>query len=108
MIMSIRTYLNFVAIEDAIRLVELRTDKTQEEIDYVHKFLLPYLSSEYSEYFLSHENNVLFRWERIIRFETLSQRKEIDQSTGVIPKETYMSAKDSWRRFWLERIQKVR
>ncbi|NOZ43650.1 MAG: hypothetical protein GXP45_00475 [bacterium] len=61
MIMSIRTYLNFVAIEDAIRLVELRTDKTQEEIDYVHKFLLPYLSSEYSEYFLSHENNVLFR-----------------------------------------------
>lgn len=108
MIMSIRTYLNFVAIEDAIKNVQFETTKTQEEIDYAKSFLIPYLSSEYAEYFLSHENSVLFPGEVIIRFEELSKKAEVKEDVEIATRDDYLDdAKDSWDHFWSERIRKV-
>ncbi len=114
MIMSIRTYLNFVAIEDAIQNVQLKTIQTQNEILYVKNFLIPYLSSEYAEYFLSHENSVLFPHEAIVWFESQSEQdiikeKSLNQDTGLQIKDNYIyTAKDSWEHFWNERLKKIK
>lgn len=107
--MSIRTYLNFVSIEDAIVRVETDSDKTQEEIFYVERFLIPYLSSSYAEYFNSHENNALLRGELIVRFEEMAEEKVVVEMTGSnFDDHVELDAKESWQLFWEEKMQKFR
>jgi hypothetical protein len=109
MIMSIRTYLNFVAIEDAITDVEKQSAHIQEDIYFVEKFQIPYLSSAYADYFLAHENNLLFPGEAIIRFEEIKPQSvaEIVDPTLVTDIPT-MTAQESWISFWSERILRVK
>ncbi len=69
MIVSIRTYMNYLAIEVSIENVNQETQQITQRKLYEENFLIPYEMSEYAEYFLRHENNILFPWEFIIRFE---------------------------------------
>jgi hypothetical protein len=69
MIVSIRTYMNYLAIELSIQNVNQETVHITQRKLYEENFLIPYEQSEYSEYFLRHENNILFPGEFIVRFE---------------------------------------
>jgi len=109
MIMSIRTYLNFVAIEDAIIWVEQDSYDLQDEIFFVKKFQMSYLSSYYADYFLAHENNVLFPWEVIIKFEDMkSEIIEKEDTLNNLSDQNVMSEKEAWEHFWWERIYEVK
>jgi hypothetical protein len=36
-------------------------ENANKEIDYTNKFLKEYLDSDFADYFLAHENNILFQ-----------------------------------------------
>jgi len=103
MIISIRTYLNYASINDAIVVVDQHKDLTQDEIYFTEKFLIAYLSSDYADYFLSHENNILKWGEIIIRFEEFENKVEkIDvENLSYQNSDPAMmkSAKDYWKHF---------
>jgi len=106
--MSIRTYLNFVAIEDAIAGVEQNSYDLQDEIFFVKKFQMSYLSSDYADYFLAHENNVLFPWELIIRFEKMKPEVVEEDNLLDVLDQNGISATEAWQKFWWERIDDLK
>ncbi len=86
MIVSIRTYLNYLAIEVSIESVRQETAEITQRKLYEENFLIPYEQSEYNQYFLRHENNMLLPWEYIIRFERPKEEKiakETDWTSSI-------------------------
>jgi len=103
MIISIRTYLNYASINDAIVVVDQHKNLVQDEIYFTEKFLIAYLSSDYADYFLSHENNILKWWELIVRFDDADSRVTswqniVESYTNSITNST-KSAKEYWKDF---------
>jgi len=108
MIISIRTYLNYVAIDDAILEVKNHMSETTDEFLFTEKFLIAYLSSDYADYFFTHENNILHPWEFIIKFEEESVKTlKVQSNSGFMEKSKNIDLpKNSWNYFlrekWLE------
>ena len=69
MIISIKTYLNYLTIETSIEDVNKETLEITQKKKYEENFLIPFEKSKYATYFLRHENNILLPGEFIIRFE---------------------------------------
>ncbi len=67
MIIAIRAVVNRQLIIDSIEQVTYDTQHTKDYTDYINNFLSPYLKSEFAPYFLAHENNQIFPWEKIIK-----------------------------------------
>ena len=80
MIVSIRTYLNYLAIEVSIENVREETAQITQRKLYEENFLIPYEQSAYNQYFLRHENNMLLPGEYIIRFEKPKEEKTTNQT----------------------------
>lgn len=70
MLIAVKTYVNYSAIIDEIENVNNNINSVEQEIAYAENFYSKYLDSEYSMYFLSHKNNILFDWEYIIKIST--------------------------------------
>jgi ASC-1-like (ASCH) protein len=60
MLIAVKTYVNYSAIIDEIENVNNNINSVEQEIAYAENFYSKYLDSEYSMYFLSHKNNILF------------------------------------------------
>jgi hypothetical protein len=69
MIFAIRSYLNNIAILDAIDWVEKEKKAKIDEINFTQNFLTKYLWSDYADYFLAHENSILYKNEFILRLD---------------------------------------
>lgn len=76
MLIAVKTYVNYSAIIDEIENVNNNINAVEQEIAYAEKFYSKYLDSDYSMYFLSHKNNVLFDWEYIIKISTIPKETE--------------------------------
>ena len=76
MLVAVKTYVNYSAIIDEIENVNSNINAVEQEIAYAEKFYSKYLDSEYSMYFLSHKNNILFDWEYIIKISTTPKEDE--------------------------------
>lgn len=100
MIVSIRTYLNYLAIEVSIENVRQESAQITQRKLYEENFLIPYEKSEYNQYFLRHENNMLLPGEYIIRFE---RPKEKEITTPADPTDAIKEPKDS-RQYFIKKI----
>ena len=76
MLLAIKTYVNYSTITDEIGKVNNDINATKQEIAFAEKFYSKYLDSEYSMYFLSHKNNILFDGEYIIKISTTPKEDE--------------------------------
>lgn len=76
MLIAVKTYVNYSAIVDEIENVNNNINAVEQEIAYAENFYSKYLDSEYSMYFLSHKNNILFDWEYIIKLSTTPKEDE--------------------------------
>lgn len=76
MIITIKTYVNYVSIETAIEDATIQQETKTDELSFTQNFLVNYEKSEYAKYFLEHENNMLLRDEYIIKFEEMYQKQE--------------------------------
>jgi len=110
MIFAIRTYINYIAIEEAIEHAIIQKQIKTDELYFTKYFLISYEESDYASYFLQHENNMLLRNEFIIKFEELSQKQETQ--TGTIPSytdfeiTTSISNQEWWKKFILEKFKR--
>lgn len=76
MLVAVKTYVNYSEIVNEIDNVNKNINAVEQEIAYAEKFYSKYLDSDYSMYFLSHKNNVLFDGEYIIKISTTPKESE--------------------------------
>lgn len=100
MIVSIKTYLNYLTIELSIESVRQETAQITQKKLYEENFLIPYEKSEYNQYFLRHENNILLPGEYIIRFE---RPKITEKESDTSPKDQIQTPEDS-RQYFIQRV----
>lgn len=76
-IATIKVYVNNINIDNSIK------ERVLEQIDYKQResfeknFYIPYMSWNYAKFFFSHENNVTFSGENVIKFTQLDQFKSM-------------------------------
>jgi hypothetical protein len=75
MIITIRTYVNYLSIETAISDATLQQITKTDELAFTQNFLVNYENSEHAGYFLSHENNMLLPGEYIVKFEEMYEKQ---------------------------------
>lgn len=77
MILTIRTYVNYISIETAIEDATMTQATKTMELAFTQNFLVHYEKSDFAQYFLEHENNMLLPGEYIIKFEEMYQKKDV-------------------------------
>lgn len=76
MLLAIKTYMNYVSIETAIDDAIIEQQTKTDELAFTQNFLINYEKSEYAQYFLEHENNMLLKNEYIIKFEEMYKKTQ--------------------------------
>ncbi len=71
-IITIRTYINYLAIQETIYNTQHEIQQQKEQTAYTENFLLRYYNSEYRNYFFHHKNWILNPWETIIQIEIIT------------------------------------
>ncbi len=110
MIFAIRTYVNYLSIEEAISNALIEKQTKTDELAFTQNFIIPYEQSEYASYFLQHENNMLLSNEFIVKFEEMQQKQEIhtwdlNSYTNFEWNQT-LSNQESWKKFILEKLKR--
>ncbi len=109
MILTIRTYVNYVSIETAIENATLQKHVKIDELDFTQNFLIPYEKSAYASYFLQHENNMLLRNEFIVKFEELHKKQEsTDPTASVYAQDVQIdqtTPQVSWKKYIIEKLK---
>ena len=103
MLIAVKTYVNYSAIVNEIENVNKNINAVEQEIAYAENFYSKYLDSDYSMYFLSHKNNVLFDWEYIIKISTTSKESE-DKDNEDSEKDHHETPQESRQRFIKSKI----
>lgn len=98
MLFAIKTYINYSMIKEEIEKVNSDIDLVQQEIAYSEKFYSKYLDSDYSNYFLSHKNNILFDWEYIIMISEKEENTSVDDE-HITKNEWTKTPQESWKEF---------
>lgn len=74
-IATVKVYVNNINIDNSI-LDNVKQQKYYKEREaFENNFYLKYLSWDQSLFFFSHENNVIFSWENIVKFTDLEKNK---------------------------------
>jgi hypothetical protein len=111
-LIAVRMYLNYTAIEDAIQDTINQSQEKTLELAFSQNFLLNYEKSEYAQYFLQHENNILGRGEFIIKFEQMPEKTTKPEDEQIISKydqkDYIKTPQDSRNRFIVEKVSKIR
>jgi len=111
MIVGIRSYITRISIEEAVIQKNYETMLEKERFYYTKNFELAYLSSNFADYFLTHENNSLFRDEIIVNFQTLEVKEITFDNSGydnVFLLKDMSDAKSSWYTFIKDRLSKIK
>ena len=104
-IIAVRIYMNYMWIETAIEDVHIQYENETQKVDFYRNFFLNYEQSEYSKYFLQHENNMLNNSEFVIKFENMPGKDVKDEDTSLgITKNIVWWPKESWSRFFSEKL----
>lgn len=115
MIFSVERYMNYLEIINTTENIKKKSELLQEELDFVNNFESKYLASDYGHFFLAHDNNVIFWWERIIAFKddfshtgfnetTLSHIKTNEEKIIEMQDNKELSPQDAWKKFFQEKI----
>lgn len=110
MIFAIRSYLNNIAILDAIQWVEIEKNSKLNEINFTQNFLIKYLWSEYGSYFLAHENSILYKDEYILRLDMNIRQDDWTQTDETQPQNTWVQSntKQSRNNFIKDKLNQIK
>jgi hypothetical protein len=110
MLFAIRSYLNNIAILDAIDWVEQEKISKTDEINFTQNFLLKYLWSDYADYFLAHENSILYKNEYILRLDMNIHKDALSWSIDSWNQNTWkdMDAQQSRKDFLWKKIEDIK
>ena len=107
-LVATKMFINYNNIKLAIENTALQSEYKKLELAFTENFQLPYERSDYSEFFLKHENNILLPKEFIIQFQTIQKKdiKKSDLETTNI-KNIIQTPQESRKHFFLEKIKKT-
>ncbi len=113
LIASIKVYLNNFSIDKNINETIHQTKDYESKTEFEKKFYKNYLSWDYSNFFMSHENDILFSWEVIIK---LIDNNELswnisDNVEQIQKKDDIMDIsdpKESWKYFINSKLEKIK
>lgn len=110
MILAIRAYLNNIAILDAIAWVEEEKLAKIDEINFTQNFLIKYLWSDYADYFLAHENSILYKNEYILRLDMNIREENLTWSTDTWNQNTwkYINSQQSRKDFLWKKLKEIK
>ncbi|MEI8091429.1 MAG: hypothetical protein WCG98_04250 [bacterium] len=74
MIIAVRVIINYTTIQDTIASTTLERQMKMAELAFTQNFLTHYERSDFAQYFLQHENNMLAPGEYIIKFEEATKK----------------------------------
>ncbi|NCO97912.1 hypothetical protein GW864_01895 [bacterium] len=110
-LIAVRMYINYTTIEDAIQNTIIQSQQKTLELAFSQNFLLNYEKSEYAQYFLQHENNILGRGEFIIKFEQMPEKTQTgnEQAISIYDQKDYIKTpQQSRNRFIAEKFSKIK
>jgi len=110
-LIAVRMYINYTTIEDAIQNTIIQSQQKTLELAFSQNFLLNYEKSEYAQYFLQHENNILRRGEFIIKFEQMPEKTQTgnEQAISIYDQKDYIKTpQQSRNRFIAEKFSKIK
>ena len=110
MIFAIRSYLNNIAILDAIQWVEIEKNSKLDEINFTQNFLIKYLWSEYGSYFLAHENSILYKDEYILRLDMKIKQDDLTSTDPDSSQNTWIqsNSKQTRNNFIKDKLKQIR
>ena len=109
MIVAVRVYINYRAIQASIAKVEAEKTMLLEKDWYAKNFQIYYLNSEYAPYFLAHENNWILPGEKLVKIETKKVKKIGRLESELEPRQTEEATpQDAWKDFIKESFSKNR
>lgn len=104
-LVATKMFVNYNNIKIAIDETAQQSEYKKQELAFTENFQLPYEKSEYAEFFLKHENNILLAKEFIVKFQTIipssqtgSTKQEKDTTRFI------ESAQASRRQFFYEQL----
>lgn len=105
-IIAVRIYMNYAGIETAIEDVHNQYETETQKVDFYKNFFLNYENSEYSKYFLQHDNNMLNKSEYVIKFQNIPDKNlKSDESVDSEDEKNMMkSPSESWKRFFSDKL----
>lgn len=108
-IITIRTYINYLAIQETIQNTNLEIQRQNEQIAYTENFLLNYYNSEYKEFFSHHKNKILNRGEKIVQIKILTpeEKQHIKEQEVSGESTEVISPLESWKQFIAEKRAKI-
>lgn len=110
MMIAIKTYVNYVAIETAINDAIIEQQVKTNELAFTQNFLVHYEKSDYAKFFLEHENNILLDNEYIIKFEAMQQKLQTHTWSDTPYLDTQdrqvTGPKQSWQKFILDKVSR--
>ncbi len=101
-----RMFINYNNIKLAIEEAEYNSQQQRLELAFTENFLLPYEKSEYSEFFLKHENNILLPREYIVKFQSIQniENEDTKEEEKHIWDTIISSPQESWKQFFYQQL----
>ena len=111
MIIAIKSKINDDLIVTSIDKVETEIVDTTQEKYYLENFYIPYLWSEYAQYFIAHESNRIFEGEYIIKLynkqpKQWSTDEQSEEQSEIIDRQQ-QTPSQAWQRFLLEKMRSI-
>lgn len=103
MIVAIKVFINYATITENIEEVEQQQQRVEDQIAFVENFQLKYLDSDHAQYFLYHENTLLFPGEKIVAFEKKIPEIPIESQENSIK----LSPAQSRNKYLYQKIQTI-
>ncbi|MDD3262674.1 MAG: hypothetical protein PHR61_02405 [Candidatus Absconditabacteria bacterium] len=104
-LVATKMFVNYNSIKLAIEETALQSEQKKLELAFTENFQLPYERSEYAQYFLKHENNILLSKEFIIKFQTIDSTNNTGEVKEIENKNSFIeSPQQSRRQFFYEKL----
>ena len=107
---SIQAYLNNISISNSVQQVTTDIHDTTQETAFLEKYYKNYLLSDYSSYFLGHENGMIYDREQIVRF--ISKADAVIEAQALPDIETkstiiLSSPSEAWHHFIKDKLEEL-
>jgi len=104
-LVATKMFINYNNIKLTIEETALKSETKKQELAFSENFQLPYEKSEYAEFFLKHENNILLSKEFIIKLETIKPSSNVWNLQETWNKNHFIETpQQSRRQFFYEQL----
>ena len=104
-LVATKMFINYTNIRQAINEAAEQSEYKRQELAFTENFQLPYERSDFAEFFLKHENNILLGKEFIIKFQRTVPQTNTGTNKQDLNKAHFIETPEqSWNQFFYEQL----